>query len=140
MDYSCYVTFENDTKEEIRVDRINITSGYWETSPCHVIPPVSTNSYHIKDYPGPWGSEASIDYIVGGREIITLHFKCPSIDNNKVDFRWKNQNQTTYECFFYAGVNDKPMEKNSVPQRGHPVYVIFTILSKASGRSAKKNK
>jgi UDP-2,3-diacylglucosamine pyrophosphatase LpxH len=122
MDYSCYVTIKNDTREELeRVDE-TVGNGYYVSHPPAKIAPGATGRLWLQDLAGLSGSEGGTTYATadGGTKLPFL-YGCPM---------GIFSNYASGGSSFVASSGSPPAAlspTNAVPGYGHPLFVDFTV-------------
>jgi len=121
MDYSCYVSIENDTSQEL--DRVSdsVDDGYYVSQPPARIPPKSTGRFWLQDLAGIHGSEGGATYEAAGGTRLAFTYGCPT---------GIFSNYASGGSSFVASSGSPPASStpaNSVPSYGHPLFVDFVV-------------
>ncbi|MCB0641330.1 MAG: DUF4474 domain-containing protein [Phaeodactylibacter sp.] len=121
-DYSCYITIENDSGEELEYVTAAADHGYFAVIPPKIIPTWQKGQLWLQDNPGLHGSEGSVTY--KGQESgksYQFNFECPTgIYSNKAsgpgDFYTKS-----------GSVSNNWGNEGHVQSSGHPFFVKYMI-------------
>lgn len=122
MDYSCYVTVENDSSEELERTAESVTAGYYVSDPPQTIAPGKTGRFWLQDYAGVEGAEGGVRYEPGdGGAEMPFVYGCPF---------GVMPNYASGGSSFVASSGSPPettTPKNAVPSYGHPLFVDFLV-------------
>lgn len=119
MDFSCYVTIRNDSKQELeRVDE-KVDYGYYVSHPPQKIAPGATGHLWLQDFVGIHGAEGSTKYTAGDVEL-PFSYGCPTgIYSNYA---------TGGSSFVASCAPPAPQAPaNAVPPYCHPLFVDFVV-------------
>jgi hypothetical protein len=115
QDYSCYVTILNQTANPLALSSApGPTHGYWAVAPPATIPAEGRGRMWVQDYPGLFGTEATVTY--NGN--LNFSFSCPYVGFNRAAGPGGH---------FDARSGDGDWSHGSVPKLSYPLQVRFTV-------------
>ncbi len=120
MDYSCYVSIENDTTQELSLDTDTVDEGYYVSGPPATIAPGSTARFWLQDLAGPAGSGGGATYDSASGTKLRFSYGCPTFFSN----------YASGGSSFVASSGSLPSSStppNAVPSLGHPLFVDFKV-------------
>jgi UDP-2,3-diacylglucosamine pyrophosphatase LpxH len=125
-DYSCYVTLENATSDDLERVAETADEGYYVTGPPSEIPAGATARFWLQDLPGALGSGGGVTYERGdtGRRLAFV-YGCPTCLPNYAS----GGSSLTAS----SGVPPSTGQgRNVVPSWGHPLFVDFRVDDSAA--------
>jgi hypothetical protein len=115
QDYSCYVTILNQTASPLVLSAApEPTHGFWAVAPPATISAGGRGRMWVQDYPGLFGTEATVTY--NGR--LHFSFRCPFVGFNRASGPGDN---------FEARSGDGGWSQGSVPKLSYPLQVRFSV-------------
>ncbi|KAK0622259.1 hypothetical protein DIS24_g11239 [Lasiodiplodia hormozganensis] len=132
MDYSSYITIDNQLSCSLTLVNYGTNSGYWEKSPPKSIGGETKSAqFQVKDYWGPYGSDGWVQYRAelddaprnDVKPIILIKFSCPTgaNDNEFSASATAGSDPGAAQCNLFSFRN------TDYPKRDHPLTVTVTI-------------
>jgi len=121
MDYSCYLSIENDTSEGLERVEESVDTGFYVSHPPQTIEPGAVGRFWLQDLAGLSGSEGGTAYESADGTRLAFSYGCPA---------GIFSNYASGGSSFVASSGSPPLPatpSNAVPPYGHPLFVNFVV-------------
>jgi hypothetical protein len=128
MDFSCYITVNNNLTQTLKLTNSGNSHGDWDPAPPASIGGKTSPQFRLKDNFGFRGAEGYFNYTAffsGISEIFQTQFGCPFSADNYV--RTAVSYDSICSISYRAKSADGSWYYNSCPPRGHPLYIEYTF-------------